>query len=81
VTLFPSMTMILILAVALAFGVSIRSRWAVLLPVSVGVLWALALALTGHNLSDTPIPFVTVVSTLALAAGMRVRSRLLSPVS
>jgi hypothetical protein len=74
------MTMILILAVALAVGVSIQSRWAMVLPVAVGIVAALAVALTGNDLSDTPIPFLVVICTLAIAGARVARSRLISSV-
>jgi len=73
--------MLLIVAVAIVLGMSIRSRWAMLLPLSVGVVAALALAAAGRDLSDTPIPFMIVTSTLAVAAGKLARSWLVSPAS
>jgi hypothetical protein len=73
-TLFP-MTIILILVVALAAGVTIQSRWALLLPVAFGACVAVAIDATGHGLSDTPIPFLVVVSTLVMLGGQGLRSR------
>jgi hypothetical protein len=75
------MTIILILAVALIGGVILQSRWALLLPLGIGACVAAAIAATGHALSDTPIPFLVVVSTLVMVGGQGVRSRLSSPIS
>jgi hypothetical protein len=69
------MTIILILAIALAAGVIIQSRWALLLPLAFGAGAAVAIAATGHAIDDTPIPFVVVVSTLLMVGGQGVRSR------
>jgi hypothetical protein len=72
------MTMILVLAVALAVGVSVHSRWVMVLPVAAGGIAVAVLALMGQDLSDTPIPFVVVMSTVAVAAANLARSRLMS---
>ena len=69
------MTIILILAVALAGGVMIQSRWALLLPLAFGACVAVAIAATGRGLSYTPIPFLVVVSTLVMLGGQGLRSR------
>ncbi len=75
------MTIILILAVALVAGVIIQSRWALLLPLGLGIGVAFAIAATGHALGDTPIPFLVVVSTLVMVGGQGLRSRVISPTS
>ncbi len=69
------MTVVLILAVALACGVRIYSRWALLLPLVFGAGVAIAVAATGHGLGDTPIPFLVVVSTLVMVGGQGLRRR------
>ena len=69
------MTIILILAIALAAGVIIQSRWALLLPLAFGACVAVAVAATGHAIGDTPIPFLVVVSTLVMVGGQGLRSR------
>ena len=66
---------ILILALALVAGVIIQSRWALLLPVASGACVAVAIAATGHGLTDTPIPCLVVVSTLVMVGGQGLRSR------
>ena len=75
------MTIILILAVALVAGLIIQSRWSLLLPLGLGAGVASAIAATGHALSDTPIPFLVVVSTLVMVGGQGLRSRVISPTS
>ena len=75
------MTIILILAVALAAGLVIQRRWALLLPLACGVGVAVAIVATGRGLSDTPIPFLVVVSTLVMVGGQGLRSRPMSPAS
>jgi hypothetical protein len=74
-------TIILILAIALVAGVIIQSRWALLLPLGLGVGAAIVIAATGHALGDTPIPFLVVVSTLVMVGGQGLRSRVISPAS
>jgi uncharacterized membrane protein len=69
------MTIILILAVALVAGMTIQSRWALLLPVGTGAGVAATLAATGHSLTDTPIPFLVVVGTLVMIGGQGLRSQ------
>jgi len=69
------MTIILILAVALAAGMITQSRWALLLPFAFGAGVAFAIAATGRGISDTPIPFLVVVSTLVMIGGQGFRSR------
>jgi len=69
------MTIILILTLALAAGVLIRSRWALLFPLAFGAAVAFALAAAGHAVDDTPIPFLVIVSTLVMIGGQGVRSR------
>jgi hypothetical protein len=67
------MTIILILAVALVAGMLFRSRWALLLPPGIGACAALGIVASGHGLSDTPIPFLVVVSTLVMVVGQGLR--------
>jgi len=69
------MTIILILTLALAAGVLIQTRWALLFPLAFGAAVAFALAATGHAVDDTPIPFLVIVSTLVMVGGQGVRSR------
>ena len=69
------MTIMLILAVALAAGVIIPSRWALLLPLAFGAGVAVMIAATGHAMDDTPIPLLVVVSTLVMVGGRGLRSR------
>ena len=75
------MTIILVLAVALVAGVIMRSRWALLVPLGIGVCVALAMAATGRGLTDTPIPFLVVVSTLVMVGGQGLRPKAISPTS
>jgi len=67
------MTIILVLAAALLAGVLIRSRWALLLPLGIGAVAALAIASGGGGLADTPIPFLIVVCTLVMVGGQGLR--------
>lgn len=76
-----SMTIILILAVALVAGIILRSRWALLLPLGIGASIALAIVASGHGLRDTPIPFLVVVCTLVMVGGQGLRPRIASPIS
>jgi hypothetical protein len=67
-------TIILILVIALVVGLFVRSRWALLLPLGIGVCVALAIAASGHDLGDTPIPFLVIVCTLVMVGGQGVRA-------
>jgi len=75
------MTIILFLALALVAGLLIRTRWALFLPLVMGACAALAIAASGRDLSDTPIPFLIVVCTLVMVGGQALRSRDVSPIS
>jgi hypothetical protein len=75
------MTIIVLLAVALATGVLFRNRWALLLPLGIGASVALVIVASGHGLRDTPIPFLVVVCTLVMVGGQGLRSRAISPIS
>jgi hypothetical protein len=75
------MTIVFTLAVALAAGTILRSRWALLLPLGVGACVALAIVASGHGLADTPIPFLVVVCTLVMVGGQGLRPRIVLPIS
>jgi hypothetical protein len=75
------MTIILVLALALVAGMLIRSRWALLLPLGIGVLAATTIAARGGGLGDTPLPFLVVVCTLVMVGGQGLRPRMSAPVS
>jgi|SoiMethySBSTD1v2_1073268.scaffolds.fasta_scaffold07690_4 hypothetical protein len=79
-TILP-MTIILILTLALVAGVLLKSRWALLLPLAMGVCAALAIVASGNGLGDTPIPFLVIVCTLVMIGGQGLRSRVPSPIS
>ncbi len=72
------MTIILILAVALVAGVVLRSRWALLLPLTIGACAALAILAGGPGLGDTPLPFLVVVATLVMVGGQGLPPRIVS---
>ena len=72
------MTMALLLVVALVIGALRPSRWTLLAPLALASLVSVSLALTGHGLSDTPIPFLVIVTTGAVWVGARLRPRRLS---
>jgi len=69
------MTIALLLVVALVIGARRPSRWTLLAPLALASLVSIALALTGHGLSDTPIPFLVVVGTLVMVGGQGLRSQ------
>jgi hypothetical protein len=69
------MTSLLLLAVAVGVGAGIRRWWALLLPLAVGCFSAAVVSMSGHGLRDTPIPFLAAMATLAMAAGILVRTR------
>ena len=63
------MSIILVFIAALVVGLLVQQRWVLLLPVAVGASVAAVIALSGHGLSDTPIPFLVVASTLMMIGG------------
>lgn len=71
------MTVTLILAIAVGVGAGTRRWWALLLPLLVGCVSAAVVSMSGHRLADTPIPFLVVTATLAMAIGILLRTRLL----
>jgi hypothetical protein len=73
------MAIILILAVALVVGVIMPNRWALLLPIGLGVSVASIVAAAGQPLGDTPLPFLVLTSTLVMVAGQGLRARVISP--
>ena len=64
------MTLTLVLIAAFGFGFGFRSWWLLLAPLLCGCAAAAAILLTGHSLTDTPIPFLVSASTIAMAAGI-----------
>ena len=64
---------LVVLSVAVGFGV--RRWWALLVPLSTGLVTAAVMSLRGYGLSDTPIPFVVVMATVAVAGGVVLRGR------
>jgi hypothetical protein len=75
------MTILLILAIALAAGAVLRSRWALVLPLAVGACASVALLASGHGIGDTPIPFLIIISTLVMLGGQGLRPRAISQTS
>ena len=69
------MTVALILAIAVGIGAAIRRWWVLSLPLLIGCVSAAVVSMSGHRLGDTPIPFLVVVATLAMAIGILVRTR------
>jgi len=75
------MTIILVLALALVAGLLVRSRWALLLPLAIGGTVAVGIVASGHDLRDTPIPFLVIVCTLVMVGGQGLRPRVISRMS
>ena len=69
------MTLALIFLVALALGAVVPDRRLLLAPALIGGLALLSLSVSGSQVSDTPIPFLTVMATAAVLAGGWFRSR------
>jgi len=68
------MTTAILALVAFAVGARLRRPAALWAPTIAGALILTFLALTGHSVADTPIPFFIVLATLAMMLG-----RLLPP--
>ena len=68
------MTLIGIVLVALAFGAGVPGRRLLMAPALIGALGLVALAINGQQVSDTPIPFLILMTTLAILAGSWFRS-------
>lgn len=69
------MTITLMLALAVGLGVAIGRWWALVLPATIGAASAVAISLSGHVLADTPIPFLVIIGTMAVALGVLLRTR------
>ena len=70
------MAVLLVLVLALVIGLNVP-RWSMaLVPVVAGATLILALVAAGRDVSDTPIPFVVVVATTAIVAGILLRGRM-----
>jgi hypothetical protein len=69
------MTLLIVLALAVVAGMRVP-RWSMaFVPVVTGATLIVALVAAGRDVRDTPIPFLVVAATVAIAAGVLVRSR------
>ena len=64
------MTAALVLALCVGVGFGVRRWWTLALPVSIGLITAAGLAIGGYPLGDTPIPFLAIAATIAVAVGV-----------
>ena len=69
------MTTAILALVAFAVGARLRRPIALWAPTIAGAMILTFLALTGHSVADTPIPFLVVLTTLALMLGRFLRTR------
>lgn len=69
------MIMILIVLAALSLGMVVPNRWVLLVPALTGLLALGALVMAGQDITDTPIPFLIVVSTICMWIGSVARTR------
>jgi hypothetical protein len=64
------MTLVVLVLLAAAFGHRIGRWWATAIAPAAGAACALVLNATGGDPADSPIAFVAVASTVAVAAGV-----------
>ena len=69
------MTTLLILGLSMVAGASVPRWRMLLLPLLTGGLIAAVVAMNGHGLADTPIPFLVVTATMAMAGGVLLGTR------
>ena len=69
------MTTAILALVAFAVGARLRRPIALWAPTIAGAMILTFVALTGHSVADTPIPFLVVLTTLALMLGRFLRTR------
>jgi len=69
------MTLAVIICFSVIAGLIQPRRWALFLPLLVGVAGIVAVALGDIWQGDIPMPFVVLIATLAVAAGQYVRAR------
>ena len=69
------MTLAMILLAALTLGAMVPGRRLLVAPALIGGFALLVLAVSGRQVSDTPIPFLIVMATAAMLAGGWFRSR------
>ena len=78
-TLWPygvSVSLLLLVAVAIAGGACVGRWWALVIPLVLGGAVAGLLGAQGHSLDDTPIGFVVVTATVATGMGVLLRPSL-----
>jgi hypothetical protein len=66
------MGLVLLVVAAGALAYVVGKAWAILIPLAVGSIATVAVAV-GGSLSDTPIPFTIAIATIAAALGLMVR--------
>jgi lipopolysaccharide export LptBFGC system permease protein LptF len=69
------MTLLIVLLLGFALGTSVPRRSMTIVPVIAGAILIMLLSASGRDITDTPIPFVVVIATAAIAGGMLRRSR------
>jgi hypothetical protein len=70
------MSFLLLAVAAAAVAYVVGKAWAIVIPLVVGGLVAVAIAAVGGSLSDTPIPVAIATATIAAALGLLVRRQL-----
>jgi peptidoglycan/LPS O-acetylase OafA/YrhL len=73
------MTLLLFLITALVLGLMVPRRWTLVVPSLIGALGLGSLAVNGKHPTDTPIPFLVAVCTLAVILGTWLRTRRRDP--
>lgn len=63
------MTLPLIVLAALGLGLAIPSRRVLFAPALIGLVALGALTMAGQDVTDTPIPFLVIVSTVFMGIG------------
>ena len=71
-----SLSLMLLVAVALAGGACVGRWWVLVIPLALGGALVGLLGAQGHSLDDTPIGFAVVIATVAIGIGVLVRPSL-----
>ena len=73
------MSVIVLVLLAAGVGNRVGQWWTTGVPLALGATWTLTLTALGRGPGDSPIAFVVVVCTLAVAAGVALARRPAAP--
>lgn len=73
------MTLLLVMLAFAGIGAAVHRGWALVIPILVGCAVAGVMLAGGHQLADSPVPFLVLMATIATAAGILLRRQAHTP--